>query len=218
MTPPRHDHEHHDAHDNAIDESAGVPNDHPFFTYANDFAALEEGDDDGDDKDRERKREFIKKLVTAILKYHVSPDKLLFSELQDKQTIATALNQTKDVGVPFRIRASPRLDLLPPPPRYDVALNFYAKIRRGPALLAKNGIIHLVSVMEAALNHTKDHNRTDFFYALRHLVGICTTSASLDSARSATRLPDSILRTHERNPADRARRRSRSMATPPQRR
>ena len=147
MTPPRHEHEHHEAHGESIDQSggAGVPSDHPFFTYADDFSALTGSDDDGDDKDRERRREFIKKIVTAILKYHVSPDKLLFSELQDKQTIATALNQTKDAGVPFRIRASPRLDLLPPPPRYDVALNFYAKIRRGPALLAKNGVIHLVS-------------------------------------------------------------------------
>lgn len=147
MTPPRH--EHHEAQDSAIEESDGVPRDHPFFTYADELTALTEGDndndDDGDDKDRERRREFIKKIVTAILKYHVSPEKLLFSELRDKQTIATALNQTKDVGVPFRIRASPRLEILPPPPRYDVALNFYAKVRRGPALLAKNGVIHLVS-------------------------------------------------------------------------
>lgn len=149
MTPPRHEHEHEHgpAHGSSIDESSGVPVDHPFYTYANDFSVLDhDSDDDGDDKDRERRREFIKKIVTAILKYHVSPEKLLFSELRDKQTIATALNQTKDAGVPFRIRASPRLELLPPPPRYDVALNFYAKIRRGPALLAKNGIIHLVSL------------------------------------------------------------------------
>lgn len=129
-------------------EESGAPQDHPFFTYAEDVLANKEGnDDDDDDKDRERRREFIKKIVTAILRYHISPDKLFFSELQDKQTIATSLNQTKDAGVPFRIRASPRLEILPPPPRYEVALNFYSRIRRGPALLAKNGIIHLVSLI-----------------------------------------------------------------------
>lgn len=106
-----------------------------------------DGDDDGDDKDKERRREFIKKIITAILRYHISPDKLFFSELRDKQTIGTSLNQTEDRGVPFRIRASPRLELLPPPPRYEVALNFYSRVRNGPALLAKNGIVHLVSVL-----------------------------------------------------------------------
>lgn len=164
LTPPRHegghdhdhdhDHDHgpghHGPHDDAVEdlEAVGVPRDHPFFSYAEDITTSKEGDgdNDDDDKDRERRREFIKKLVTAILKYHVSPSKLFFNELQDKQTIATALNQTKDAGVPFRIRASPRLQILPPPPRYDVALNFYSKIRNGPALLAKNGIIHLVSI------------------------------------------------------------------------
>ena len=125
-----------DRHEEDLSETEQMIRNHPFH-------ALKEGEDDEDD-DEERKRK-IKKIVTAILHYHISPSKLSFSELQDKQTIPTTLNATKESDLPFRIRSSPKLEILPPPPNYQVLLNFYAKTREAPSILAKNGIIHLIS-------------------------------------------------------------------------
>lgn len=138
------DHDHDHDHDHEPDDAEN----HPFME------ALEMHDDievtsDDDDKDRkppsrEERRKFIKKIVAAVLKYHVLPEKVSAGDLLERQTVATALNQTKEYETPFRIRVRPEFKLLPPPPSYEVSLNFYAKTRRGPSLLAKNGIIHLV--------------------------------------------------------------------------
>lgn len=92
----------------------------------------------------EEKRRFIHKIIEAVLHYHISPSELSADELKDKQTIPTTLNQTKDASVPFRIRAGSKLNFFPPPPTYDVKLNFYAGLRKIPSIKAKNGIIHLV--------------------------------------------------------------------------
>ena len=93
----------------------------------------------------EEKRRFIKMLVTAILHYHIAPAEIAYSDLVDKQTIATSLNQTRDADIPFRIRSSPKFQLLPP--SYNVKLNFYAGIREAPAIKAKNGLIYLVGLL-----------------------------------------------------------------------
>lgn len=102
-------------------------------------------DDDHHEPTDEEKRRFIRKIVEAVLHYHISPSELTAEEIKDKQTIPTTLNQTTDTSVPFRIRAGTKLNLFPPPPTYDVKLNFYAGLRKIPSIKAKNGIIHLVS-------------------------------------------------------------------------
>merc|ERR1711939_80760 len=130
LTPPEH---HHGMlADN--DRAEGHPEDHPFYTLKEDH--------DGD-KDDEEKRRKINMLITALLKYHVAPEKYTVEQLLDKQTIGTILQQTKDADEPFRIRSGNKFNLIPP--RYELVLNFYAKKRPGPSILAKNGIIHLMS-------------------------------------------------------------------------
>ena len=131
---PGHDHHHFDEISEEEDDAEMMIRDHPFHAYG------EGQDDDDDDEDKKRK---LKKLVTAILHYHISPEKLSFSELQDKQTIPSTLNQTRDSDEPFRIRAAPKFEILPP--KFQVSLNFYAQTRKAPSILAKNGIIHLIS-------------------------------------------------------------------------
>ena len=123
--------------DEAEDEESVAPEHHPFLLLTD--------DDEHHEPTDEEKRRFIKKLIEAVLHYHIAPTELSVDEIKDKQTIATSLNQTKDTSVPFRIRASTKLNLFPPPPSYDVKLNFYAGLRKIPAIKAKNGIIHLVS-------------------------------------------------------------------------
>lgn len=122
------------------ERAEGHPEDHPFYH------AEKEGDSsDDDDDDEEERRRKTNMLITAILKYHVAPAKYSVEELLDKQTIPTILQQTKDREEPFRIRGGSKFELLPPPPRYELVLNFYAKKRAGPSILAKNGVIHLLS-------------------------------------------------------------------------
>lgn len=116
------------------DEEASAPLDHPFYAM--------DGPDHHEPTDEEKRR-FVKMLVTAILHYHIAPAEIAYSDLVDKQTIATSLNQTRDADIPFRIRSSPKFQLLPP--AYNVKLNFYAGIREAPAIKAKNGLIYLLS-------------------------------------------------------------------------
>lgn len=206
MTPPHREGRSHsfaDAEDAALEEAALI--DHPLYKYTADVEAHLAKDKDGDgdeddDKDKERKRAFIKKIVTAILRYHISPSKLYFNEIQDKQTIATSLNQTKDVGVPFRIRASPRLDLLPPPPKFDVSLNFYARIRNGPALLAKNGIIHFVSTISYI--HLVKMKKKKYKSDSLSKTAFGPPSSTINTARPASGIPIAILRFDKRHTAD----------------
>ena len=126
------------------EEDSAAPEHHPFH--------LLDGDREHHEPTDEEKRRFIHKLIEAVLHYHISPSELSVDEIKDKQTIPTTLNQTKDTSTPFRIRAATKLNLLPPPPSYDVKLNFYAGLRKIPAIKAKNGIIHLVSVEDPLPN------------------------------------------------------------------
>lgn len=141
--PPGHGPGHHDGphhgppgHHHDEDEESAAPRDHPFHLMAEDSPEHDEPTD-------EEKRRFIKKIVEAVLHYHISPSEIEYSELVDRQTIPSSLNQTKDLGVPFRIRSSSKFELLPP--GVTTKLNFYAALRKAPAIKAKNGIIYLIS-------------------------------------------------------------------------
>jgi hypothetical protein len=167
------------------EEDSAAPEHHPFH--------LLDGDREHHEPTDEEKRRFIHKLIEAVLHYHISPSELSVDEIKDKQTIPTTLNQTKDTSTPFRIRAATKLNLLPPPPSYDVKLNFYAGLRKIPAIKAKNGIIHLVSLCEFSICRA---SLTLRFADLR------SSPPSPYPARPATSLPSSLLDAHLCHPAD----------------
>ena len=62
-----------------------------------------------DDGDKERRREIIKKIVTAVLKYHIIPSVLPTAELSRNNTWATELSPHDGSfdGEAFRIRIAP---------------------------------------------------------------------------------------------------------------
>ncbi|GJE97068.1 FAS1 domain-containing protein [Phanerochaete sordida] len=112
------------------------------------FAALEgfvdaqllEGSDDDDDK--ERKHKIIKKIVTAVLQYHVLPGELSAHELAKNTTYPTALtlHEGSFAGQPLRLRVEQPPRLLKP----TLSLNFYAKVLFAD-VQTKNGVIHVVN-------------------------------------------------------------------------
>lgn len=91
---------------------------------------------DGDD-DHEHKKEMFKKLIAIVLKYHIVPEAAEDPvQLADRATLPTLLTDE-------RVRVSPSLRGFPIP-HPALTFNVYAE-KRGPTILAKNGVIHLVS-------------------------------------------------------------------------
>ncbi|GAA5829746.1 hypothetical protein JCM3766R1_001290 [Sporobolomyces carnicolor] len=116
---------------------------HPF--HSKEFApanlrklAIDDDDADDDDKDdKERKREIFKKIISYVGKYHVIPGRRQPRDLAEVSTVATLLEDS-------RVRVSAGFDWTPLPPHPTVKFNYYVS-KRGPTILAKNGVIHLVS-------------------------------------------------------------------------
>lgn len=112
---------------------------HPF--HAREFSPkklrkLASVSEDGDDKEKERKREIFRKIISYVGKYHVIPGRRQAHDLADISTAATLLEDS-------RLRVSSGLDWRPLP-HPTIKFNYYVS-KRGPTILAKNGIIHLVS-------------------------------------------------------------------------
>lgn len=118
--------------ENAFSEAAP----HPFHSRAfspEHLAKLASGDDD----DHERKKEMFKKLIAIVARYHVIPEDAADPhELADRATLPTLLTDE-------RVRVSPALRGFPIP-HPSLTFNVYAE-KRGPTILAKNGVIHLIS-------------------------------------------------------------------------
>ncbi|GAA5878519.1 hypothetical protein JCM16303_002107 [Sporobolomyces ruberrimus] len=89
-----------------------------------------------DDEDKERKREIFRKIISYVAKYHVIPGRRQGHDLAEVSTVATLIEES-------RVRVSPGLDWRPFP-HPTLKFNYYSS-KRGPTILAKNGIIHLVS-------------------------------------------------------------------------
>ena len=118
--------------------------------------------EDGDDEDeKERKREIFRKIISYVGKCelpidlsqleipskadhtyrsfssdHVIPGRRQPHDLAEVSTVATLLEDS-------RLRVSPGFDWTPLP-HPTLKFNYYVS-KRGPTILAKNGIIHLVS-------------------------------------------------------------------------
>ncbi|KAF5386705.1 hypothetical protein D9615_001731 [Tricholomella constricta] len=94
---------------------------------------------DTKDDDRKQRKKFLKKLVRAILSYHILPSKFDAIGLADNNTFATNLVLPDALGSrSLRIRVAH--SLISPTP----TINFYSRVVRpdGPA---SNGIIHGVN-------------------------------------------------------------------------
>lgn len=108
-----------------------------------------------DDKDRERRREIIHKIITYILSYHTLPTVESAHDLVDKATVATELESS-------RIKVQPAWALFPHPyPTIKFNGYVYKRGRKwfescltytlltdmllaSATIKAKNGVIHLV--------------------------------------------------------------------------
>jgi len=89
-----------------------------------------------DDDDHERRKRILKKVVTAILSYHILPSKYSAGELSNNNTFATNLVLPDWLDKrPLRIRVA---STLVPPMMY---INFYSKVSH-TNIPASNGMIH----------------------------------------------------------------------------
>ncbi|KAF5358121.1 hypothetical protein D9756_001768 [Leucocoprinus leucothites] len=92
-----------------------------------------------DDKKKERRKKFLKRLVQAILAYEALPEAIDSFSLGDNQTYATKLAIPGVLaGQPLRVRVEQKL--LPP----STSVNFLSKVIY-PDVKASNGIIHVVN-------------------------------------------------------------------------
>ncbi|GLB35188.1 putative protein with four repeated domains in the fasciclin I family of proteins [Lyophyllum shimeji] len=93
-------------------------------------------DSDGHKKDKEKCRKILKKVVHAILSYHILPEKIEVAILADNNTRATHLKLDNALdGEPLRMRLTK--GFLSPLP----VINMYSKVNR-PNGTATNGFIH----------------------------------------------------------------------------
>ncbi|GAA5943467.1 uncharacterized protein JCM15063_006481 [Sporobolomyces koalae] len=150
LTPPRRrgghgpDHHHHggprDAHKDDELSREHVPHvfhsEHLSPESLRELASEDNDGDDKDDKEKERRREIFRKIISYVGKYHVVPGRRQAHDLADSSTLATLLDDS-------RINVRPGLDWRPFP-HPTIRFNVYVE-KRGPTILAKNGVIHLVS-------------------------------------------------------------------------
>ncbi|KPV75495.1 uncharacterized protein RHOBADRAFT_53467 [Rhodotorula graminis WP1] len=90
---------------------------------------------DSDDEDDDEKKRILKKIIAYVGKYHVFKGKWHAHELADRSTLPTLVEES-------RVRVEPTLDLYPYP-HPSLKFNSYAH-KRGPTILARNGVIHLI--------------------------------------------------------------------------
>ncbi|KAG6910898.1 hypothetical protein DXG01_006581 [Tephrocybe rancida] len=91
-----------------------------------------------DDEDNKRLKKFLKKLVQAILSYHILPHEYGAKRLAGNNTFPTQLVLPEALGArPLRIRVAHRL--ISPLP----IINFYSKVVH-PDNKALNGVIHVI--------------------------------------------------------------------------
>ncbi|KAH8108185.1 FAS1 domain-containing protein [Cristinia sonorae] len=92
--------------------------------------------------DTGKKKEIIKKIVGAILSYHILPHSLARADLAKNTTFATSYAPIDGAfdGKPLRIHVEPRLRLLKP----TLVVNFYASVVKAD-IQAKNGLVHVIN-------------------------------------------------------------------------
>lgn len=92
------------------------------------------------DDDKERKKKIIKKILTAVLKYHILSEELPAKELAKNSTFATALTLGDGSlhSEPLRLRVEQPPRLLKP----TLSLNFYASVIFAD-VKTKNGKLHI---------------------------------------------------------------------------
>ncbi|CAL1703927.1 unnamed protein product [Somion occarium] len=146
LRPPKHHHHHHH-HDKELDwgymiERAAEPStdlleDIPLLEAIADTHQLDK------DHDEDKKKEIFKKIVTAILSYHILPTSFLADDLAKNSTFATHLTLPDSSldGKPQRIRVSAIPRLIFPP---GLAVNLRSRIIVAD-VKAANGVIHVVN-------------------------------------------------------------------------
>jgi uncharacterized surface protein with fasciclin (FAS1) repeats len=101
-----------------------------------------DGDDDGDDDDERKKRwrKIIRKIIGAVITYHVLPQEVDWPGLLVNSTYATnlTLHDGSLDGEPLRIHVGQKL--VPP----AIVINYLSYVR-GPQNLTSNGVIHAVN-------------------------------------------------------------------------
>ncbi|TCD59810.1 hypothetical protein EIP91_011407 [Steccherinum ochraceum] len=103
------------------------------------FAALE---DLIDEKHDDHKKEILKRIVGAILSYHILPHSLSGEDLAKNTTFGTsyAPNDGAFDGKPLRIHVERQFRLLHP----SLVINFYAKVWKSD-IQASNGLVHVTN-------------------------------------------------------------------------
>ncbi|EKM55776.1 uncharacterized protein PHACADRAFT_256644 [Phanerochaete carnosa HHB-10118-sp] len=98
--------------------------------------------DEDDDEDKERKKKVIKKIITAVLKYHILPGEFVAHDLAKNLTHPTALTLSDGSfhGEPLRLRVEQPPRLVKP----TLTLNFYSKVVYAD-VKTKNGLVHVLT-------------------------------------------------------------------------
>ncbi|BGP08023.1 hypothetical protein JCM10049v2_003868 [Rhodotorula toruloides] len=111
---------------------------HPFHSheFSPEKLAKLAASTDGDDEDKEEKKRIFRKIIAVVGAYHVIPESQNSHDLVDRSTVPTLLDES-------RVRVSPGFETFPFP-HPTLKFNVYSH-KRGPTVIAKNGIIHLVS-------------------------------------------------------------------------
>jgi hypothetical protein len=91
-------------------------------------------------KDKERRRQFIRLLVKAILYYHVIPNAVDIESLTHNTTYATNLIVPDDALDKEALRVRVSTKVLPP----SVQINFFSTVVK-PNIGTKNGVIHVIN-------------------------------------------------------------------------
>ncbi|KAI0688757.1 FAS1 domain-containing protein [Cytidiella melzeri] len=106
-----------------------------------DNTLLNDGDDSNDDEEKEHKKRILKKVVSAVLKYHIIGAELRSSDLGKNTTFPSSLTLGEGSldGQELRIRVD-QYKLIPP----SLTVNLYARIIFTD-VETKNGIIHVVN-------------------------------------------------------------------------
>ncbi len=121
-------------HNSVVAELASTTDEIELFSILEGFIDYQLLDDD--DYDNEKKREIIKKILTAVLSYHILLEKLPAAELAKNATYPTSLKLDDGSldSEPLRLRVSSKVKLFHP----TVNVNFYATITH-PDVEAENG-------------------------------------------------------------------------------
>ncbi|KAF7440848.1 hypothetical protein PC9H_001196 [Pleurotus ostreatus] len=135
LKEPKDKHPHEDDFESLIDNSSG------FYNLEAVVSMLDTGESSpGDDEDKEKRKKFLKKILHAILSYHILPDALTQSELAANITYATSLELPDGSldGKPLRIHVEKRGPIASP-----LKVNFFNTLTLETK--ASNGIAHTIS-------------------------------------------------------------------------